>query len=122
MYGQDPTIPDDAAASPGWHPFLPLPALVGNADAKHALLLLAIDRNLKGILITSRAGCGKTSIARAAQSLFPRLLQIPTAVSDDLLLGGLDLEQTLRDGLPHYRTGLLARANEAALWVDDVNL
>ena len=122
MHGHDPTIPDDAAASPIWHPFLPLPALVGNADAKQALLLLAIDRNLKGILITSRAGCGKTSIARAARTLFPRLLQIPTAVSDDQLLGGLDLEHTLRSGIPYHRTGLLARANRGALWVDDVNL
>jgi len=44
--------------------------VLGNRAAKHALLLLAIDPGLGGVLLVGPRGTGKSTLARAARTLF----------------------------------------------------
>ena len=43
---------------------LPLPALVGLDAARQALLLLAVEPRLGGVVLAAPAGSGKSSLAR----------------------------------------------------------
>jgi magnesium chelatase subunit D len=103
----------------------PFAAVVGQEQLKRALLLLAVDAGLKGVLIAAKAGTAKTTLARALQAITARstpFIQLPLNVTEDRLLGGLDIEKTLAAGKPNFSIGLLAQAHEGLLFVDEVNL
>ena len=92
---------------------LPLPALVGLDTAQQALLLLAVEPRLGGVILAAPAGSGKTSLARGFRALLPdgaRFVELPLGADEDSLLGGIDLEATLRAGTRVPRAGALARA------------
>jgi Mg-chelatase subunit ChlI/Mg-chelatase subunit ChlD len=50
------------------------------------------------------------------------IVDLPIGVTDDRVIGSLNIEQTLRDGKIHFEPGLLARAHRNILYVDEVNL
>jgi magnesium chelatase subunit D len=109
----------------------PFAAIVGQATAKHALMLLAVDHHLRGILLASANGNAKTTLSRAAQTLFQNrhaekspapFIEVPLGLTLDRLLGGLDFEPSLLAGKKRYARGLLAQAHGGVLMVDDINL
>jgi len=51
-----------------------------------------------------------------------RLVELPVGASEDRLVGSLDLERALREGVRAYEPGLLAAAHRGVLYVDEVNL
>ncbi|MHA6781523.1 putative cobaltochelatase [Pseudonocardia saturnea] len=55
--------------------------------------------------------------ARAA-----RLVELPVGATEDRLVGSLDLERALSEGVRAYQPGLLAEAHRGVLYVDEVNL
>ncbi|HEY5836654.1 putative cobaltochelatase [Streptomyces sp.] len=61
------------------------------------------------------AGTGGT--ARPA-----RMVELPVGASEDRLVGALDIERALADGVKAFEPGLLAAANRGILYVDEVNL
>src|SRR3712207_4192760 len=96
------------------HPALPLPALVGLEAAQQALLLLAVDPQLRGLVLAAPAGTGKSSLAHGFRSLIDEdapFVDLPISVDEEGLLGGLDMEATLRTGRRVVRGGALARAH-----------
>jgi len=119
---------------------------VGHSAAKRALLLLAVEPRLRGALIASESGSAKSTLARAFGSLLPHsepsaadrapsvaasfnhsnldaeVVEVPLNITEDRLLGGLDLERTIATGRRLISAGLLARADRRVLYVDDVNL
>jgi len=62
-----------------------------------------------------------------AQPLKDRLVPVPVVdlplgATEDRVVGALDLERALADGVKAFEPGLLARANRGFLYVDEVNL
>jgi magnesium chelatase subunit D len=115
---------------------LPFSALVGLDAARRALLLLAVDPTLGGVVMAAGVGTGKSTLMRsyarlvagigthngAAPSEPPPFVELPVGVTEDRLLGGIDLEATLATGTRRHRSGLLARAHGGMLYADGVNL
>ncbi len=50
------------------------------------------------------------------------LVNLPLGASEDRLIGALDFEAALSKGERRFEPGLLARANQSILYVDEVNL
>lgn len=114
--------PAPAAASLA--PAFPFTALQGQAGLRTALLLVGIDPLIGGALVTGPRGTAKSTAARALAALLPggRFVDLPLSASEEQLVGSLDLEAALQDARVRFRPGLLARAHEGVLYVDEVNL
>ena len=104
---------------------LPMSGLVGMQAAHEALQLLAVDPRLGGVAIGAAVGSGKSSVARSSMALFgptAPFVELPLGSDEEALLGGIDIEATLRTGRRTIRHGLLQRANGGVLYVDALNL
>jgi magnesium chelatase subunit D len=60
---------------------------------------------------------GAASVTRPA-----RLVELPVGATEDRLVGALDIERALTEGVKAYEPGLLAAAHRGVLYVDEVNL
>jgi len=141
----------------------PLTAVVGQEPMKTALLLLAVDPGLGGVLLIGEKGTAKSTAARALAELLPAIpvvqgcpfhcdpkktkelcphclelysangnppsglspapfLTLPLGLTEDRLMGGLDLELAVETGLAELQPGLLGQANRGILYVDEINL
>ncbi|WP_406088607.1 putative cobaltochelatase [Kitasatospora purpeofusca] len=58
----------------------------------------------------------------AASERPAQLVELPVGVSEDRIVGSLDLERALSEGVKAYEPGLLARAHRGVLYIDEVNL
>ena len=50
------------------------------------------------------------------------VVDLPISVTEDRLVGTLDMEHAIKTGEKRFETGILARANRNILYVDEVNL
>jgi magnesium chelatase subunit D len=134
----------------------PISAIVGQEAMVEALLLLAVDPSIGGLLLVGEKGTAKSTAARALANLLPPIKvyhcpyhcqvqglylcdscrisppastiiappfrTIPLGVTEERLLGGLDLDRTLAEGTPIFKPGLLGEANGGLIYIDEVNL
>ena len=100
-------------------------SVVGQDDAKLALLLCAIDPAIGGVLLRGQKGSAKTTVARGLAALLPgeaRFVELPLGATEDRVVGSVDLAEMLSGGAVRVRPGLLAEAHGGVLYVDEVNL
>ncbi|MGY1820709.1 putative cobaltochelatase [Geodermatophilus sp. SYSU D00079] len=65
---------------------------------------------------------GPHGTAAPAQTRPARLVELPVGASEDRVVGSLDLERALTEGVKAFEPGLLAAAHRGVLYVDEVNL
>ena len=72
----------------------------------------------------ARPACpdGPHEPAAAVEPRPARLVELPVGASEDRLVGSLDLERALAEGVKAFEPGLLAAAHRGVLYVDEVNL
>ncbi|MEU6280683.1 putative cobaltochelatase [Streptomyces sp. NPDC047028] len=58
----------------------------------------------------------------AFESRAARMVELPVGASEDRLVGALDIERALAEGVKAFEPGLLADAHRGILYVDEVNL
>lgn len=142
---------------------LPFPAHVGLENLKRALLVLAVNPSIGGLLIMGPKGTGKSSVVRSFTQLLPGVkvvadcpfrcdpdsprdmcdlcrahlkreevlpvkeiqmpvVELPIGATEDMVLGTINLERTLKEGRLIFEPGLVGRANRGILYIDEVNL
>ncbi len=141
----------------------PFSAIVGQDEMKLAILVVAIDPTVGGVLVFGDRGTGKSTAVRALAALLPPIrvvrgcpygcdpqshavcetcvaaraasgrapptdlvrvpvVDLPLGATEDRVVGALDLELALTQGVKAFEPGLLARANRGFLYIDEVNL
>ncbi|NPV20580.1 magnesium chelatase subunit D [Bradyrhizobium aeschynomenes] len=88
------------------------------ADAMIAAALAAIDPGAASVLLRAGAGPVREQWLDLLRELTPSttaVRKLPPSISDDRLLGGLDLAATLQAGRPVMQRGLLAEADGGVL-------
>ncbi|WP_370092461.1 putative cobaltochelatase [Streptacidiphilus sp. MAP12-20] len=86
-----------------------------------------------GVVAGCRFGCdpaapdpqcpdGPHAADAAATRRATSLVELPVGVSEDRIVGSLDLERALAEGVKAYEPGLLAAAHRGVLYIDEVNL
>jgi magnesium chelatase subunit I len=71
-----------------------------------------------GFCAERKAGTGRVKV----HQLPVPVVDLPLGVTEDRVVGALNLERALADGVKDFEPGLLARANRGFLYIDEVNL
>ena len=109
----------------------PFSAIVGQDEMKLALLLNAINPSIGGVLIEGEKGTAKSTAVRALPSLLPPMetgtdamtvVELPINATEDRVVGSINLEKALQEGVKAFEPGILHAAHQNILYVDEVNL
>ena len=109
----------------------PFTAIVGQEEMKLALLLNAINPSIGGVLIEGEKGTAKSTAVRALASLLPPMeesasamtvVELPINATEDRVVGSINLEKALQEGVKAFEPGILQAAHQNILYVDEVNL
>jgi magnesium chelatase subunit D len=104
--------------------YYPFTALVGMEQAKQALLIALVNPRAGGLLLSGPKGTAKSTLVRSAAVLTKtgQLAELPLGATEDMVFGSIDLEAALATGTKQLRSGVLFRAAETILYMDEVNL
>lgn len=101
----------------------PFDKIHGLENAKTAILCMAVDGNIRSLLIRGPSGVGKTALVRSAIEpvIGRKLTNIPQNTTDEHLFGSLDIDAAIEDGQKRFKKGLLGRTDDGVLYIDDLN-
>ena len=106
------------------HMRFPFTAILGQDTMKNALIYNVVNPNIGGALISGEKGTAKSTMVRALGELLEDItvVELPLSITEDNLVGGIDLKHAINDGERRFDPGLLHRANGNLLYIDEVNL
>lgn len=101
----------------------PFAAIVGQTQVKNALIYNLIDPRIGGVLLCGEKGTAKSTIVRGLAALTDQLVvDLPLNITEDMLVGSIDFEKAVHDGVRAFSGGVLTKADGNILYVDEVNL
>ncbi len=105
----------------------PFSAVIGQDRFKLTLILNLIDPLIGGVLAIGDKGTGKTTLIRSLTHLVIAnqhvpFVNLPIGVSEDRLMGSIDLEQLINNKKEVVNPGLMTQAHQGVLYIDEVNL
>ncbi len=102
------------------------PEVFGNQKAKLALFLNIVEPRCGGVLIAGRKGTGKSLLIKCFKKFLKiaklPFVEIPLGVTEEALVGGIDIEKTIEKGKKIFEEGLLHRGKNGFVLIDDINL
>lgn len=113
--------------------YFPFSAILGQDELKKALLLNAVNPRIGGVLVRGEKGTAKSTAVRALGALIRHrkddstdkgepVVTLPLNATEEMVAGGIDFQQTMKQGRRVFQPGLLAKAHQGILYVDEVNL
>lgn len=103
----------------------PFTAIIAQKDLKLCLLLNLVDPTIGGVLATGDKGTAKTTTVRGLSQLmghdFP-FVNLPIGATEDRVLGNINLEKLINEKVTVVDKGVLAKAHQGFLYIDEVNL
>ncbi len=104
--------------------FYPFTAVVGQDEVKKAISIALVNPKAGPLLISGKKGTAKTVLARSCQELTEgkSAVMMPLNITEDMLLGMIDIEQAVVHGKRTFLPGVLAKAHTQILYADEVNL
>lgn len=102
----------------------PFAAIVGQEQAKRAVLAALVNPRAGGLLIGGCKGSAKTLLVRSSSALLGKqqLINLPLNITEDMLFGSIDIEYAVSKGAKRFAPGLLSRANGNIIYIDEANL
>lgn len=102
----------------------PFSAIVGQEAVKKALLMAIVNPKAGGVLIAGEKGTAKSTLVRSLADIIgdTELVELPLNANEDMVFGGLDIEYAVECGERRFLPGILARAHNRVLYIDEVNL
>lgn len=102
----------------------PFVAVEGQEKIKKALLLNIVNKRIGGVLINGEKGTAKSTLVRGLGELFSeiKVINLPLNITEDNLVGSIDIEKTMKSGKKVFQEGLLKKCHNNILYVDEINL
>ena len=101
----------------------PFSILVGQKKLVRALLILAVSDKINSLLIAGGKGTGKSIAAGSLKNISDiSIVNVPLNITEENLFGGLDIKKTLESGKNHFQQGILTKAENKILYIDEINL
>lgn len=102
----------------------PFVAIIGQEKIKKALILCVINHKIGGVLISGEKGTAKSTAVRALEDILTdkKIVELPLNITEDNLVGDLDIEKVLINGKKQNYKGLLDEAKGNILYIDEVSL
>lgn len=102
----------------------PFAAVIGQDEVKKALILNIINPSIGGVLISGEKGTAKSTVVRGLAQLMQdmKVVDLPLNITEDRLVGTIDIEEAITKGERNFQPGILKKAHKNILYIDEVNL